>query len=122
MAVSHRRSRRSPLIVRGLIVLAVGLVLFLYYRPVKSYLDTSQELSERQAEVRQLRAEQRALQRKLALTATKEELQREARRIGYVQPGERLYIVKNVDAWRARQEAAAARKAAESQAVVRTSR
>jgi cell division protein FtsB len=122
MAVSHRRSRRSPLIVRGLIVLAVGLVLFLYYRPVKSYLDTSQELSERQAEVRQLRAEQRALQRKLALTATKEELQREARRIGYVQPGERLYIVKNVDAWRARQEAAAARKAAQSQAVVRTSR
>jgi cell division protein FtsB len=122
MAMSHRRSRRSPLIVRGLIVLAVGLVLFLYYRPVKSYLDTSQELSERQAEVRQLRAEQRALQRKLALTATKEELQREARRIGYVQPGERLYIVKNVEAWRARQEAAAARKAAQSQAVVRTSR
>lgn len=120
--MSHRRSRRSPLIVRGLIVLAVGLVLFLYYRPVKSYLDTSQELSERQAEVRQLRAEQRTLQRKLALTATKEELQREARRIGYVQPGERLYIVKNVDAWRAQQEAAAARKAAQSQAVVRTSR
>lgn len=122
MASSRRRSRRSPLVVRSLIVVAVGLVLFLYYRPVKSYLDTSQELSDRQAEVRQLRAEQRALQRKLALTATKEELQREARRIGYVQPGERLYIVKNVDAWRAAQKAAAERKAAEAETRIRTSR
>ena len=122
MASSRRRSRRSPLVVRSLIVVAVGLVLFLYYRPVKSYLDASQELPDRQAEVRQLRAEQRALQRKLALTATKEELQPEARRIGYVQPGERLYIVKNVDAWRAAQKAAAERKAAEAETRIRTSR
>ena len=31
---------------------------------------------------------------------TPEALAREARRLGYVKPGERLFIVKGIDAWR----------------------
>lgn len=115
MASSRRRSRRSPLLVRALILCGVALTLFLYYRPVKSYLSTSEELAGRQAEVAKLRAEQRALQRKLALAATQVQLAREARRLGYVRPGERLYIVKGIDGWRARNAVAtkaAAKKAA----------
>lgn len=90
-------------------LLGVGLVLFLYYRPVKSYLSTSKEVAQRQVEVRALRAQKRALEQRLALAGTQEELSREARRIGYVRPGERLYIVKGIANWRARQAAAAAR-------------
>ena len=106
MASPSRRSRRSPLLTRSLAVVGVGLVLFLYYRPVKSYLATSKEVSARQLEVRQLRAQRRALEHRLALAATRAELSREARRIGYVLPGERLYIVKGIEGWRARQAAA----------------
>ncbi len=111
MASPRRRSRRSPLLARSLVVVCVGLVFFLYYRPVKSYLSTSKEVSARQLEVRQLRAQKRALERRLALSTTREEVSREARRIGYVRPGERLYIVKGIEGWRARQ-AAATRRAA----------
>lgn len=107
MASPRRRSRRSPLLTRSLVVVGVGLVLFLYYRPVKSYLSTSKEVAARRAEVRQLRSQKHALERKVALSSTREELSREARRIGYVRPAERLYIVKGIEGWRARQSAAA---------------
>jgi hypothetical protein len=107
MASPRRRSRRSSLPFRVVVLCGVALVLFLYYRPVKSYLSTAKELSGRRAEVSQLRAQQRSLQHRLALSSTQEELSREARRLGYVRPAERLYIVKGIDAWRARQAAAA---------------
>jgi cell division protein FtsB len=105
VASSRRRSRRSPLVARAFVLLGVALVLVLYYRPVKSYLSTSKEVAQRQAEVRQLRVQNLALQHKLELAATREELAREARRLGYVRPGERLYIVKGIATWRASQAA-----------------
>ena len=107
MALPRRLLRGSSLLTRGLVLLGVGLVLFLYYRPVKSYLATSKQVAARQAEVRKLRAQNSDLQHRLALAGTKEQLAREARRIGYVRPGERLYIVKGIDGWLARQAASA---------------
>lgn len=107
---STRARRRNPLLVRALVLCGVALVLFLYYRPVKSYLSTSKELRGRNAEVAQLQAQHAALQKRLALSGTQVQLAREARRLGYVRPGERLYIVKGIDAWRIRN--AAAKKAA----------
>lgn len=116
MALPRRRTGRSPLLLRVLVACGVGLVLFLYYRPLKSYLATSKEVAARQAEVASLSAQRRTLEHKLALSATQEELAREARRIGYVRPGERLYIVKGIDGWYAREQAAlkAAARAARS--------
>ena len=102
---SSRRSRRSPLLVRALILCSIGLVLVLYYRPVKSYLSPSKEVATRRSEVAQLRAQKQELEHKLALSTTQEEISREARRIGYIRPGERLYIVKGVKAWRAQRDA-----------------
>lgn len=107
MASPRTRPRRSPVLTRALVVCGVAFVLFLYYRPVKSYLSTSKETSARRAEVQQLRAQKRALEHRLALSGTRGQLAREARRLGYVEPGERLYIVKGIDGWRARQAAAA---------------
>lgn len=104
--VSTRARRRNPLLVRALVLCGVALVLFLYYRPVKSYLGTSKELRDRNAEVAQLQAQHAVLQKRLAQSGTQVQLAREARRLGYVRPGERLYIVKGIDAWRIRNAAA----------------
>jgi hypothetical protein len=44
------------------------------------------------------------LQRRLTQGDTEEALTREARRLWYVKPGERLFIVKGIDAWRRTRE------------------
>ena len=54
----------------------------------------------RAQEVRLLRAQKLRLERRLAEADTPTALTREARRIGYVKPGERLFIVKGIAAWR----------------------
>jgi len=79
---------------------------FLYYRPLSSYLGTRSELGSRKAEVVGLRAEKARLEQQLALTTGTAALGRAARRIGYVKPGERLFIVKGIDAWQRRHPAA----------------
>jgi cell division protein FtsB len=81
-------------------VAAVALMAFLYYRPVRTYLDTRGRLDQRRGEVRDLRAQKRALERQLVASSSPEALVREARRLGYVKPGEHLYIVKGIDQWR----------------------
>jgi len=48
----------------------------------------------------QLRAQQEQLQRRLATVGTGDQLIREARRLGLVKPGERLFIVRGIAAWR----------------------
>jgi cell division protein FtsB len=72
---------------------------FLYYRPISSYMQTRSELGARRAQVVALRSENARLERRLAGTRSDAALAREARRIGYVKPGERLFIVKGIAAW-----------------------
>ncbi|HET7554388.1 MAG TPA: septum formation initiator family protein [Gaiellaceae bacterium] len=78
---------------------AVVLVGLLYARPLRSYVDTKHELASKAADVQALQAEKRALQHKLAQSSTGEALVEQARRLGYVRPGERLYIVKGISTW-----------------------
>lgn len=95
------RARRSRLPVRRLLAVAVlALVALLYVQPLRTYLDTRETLGERAADVRELAAEQRELERRLAVQTSTAALVREARRLALVKPGERLYIVKGIDAWR----------------------
>jgi cell division protein FtsB len=86
-------------LVRWLGVAALALVGFLYYHPLRSYLDTRATLSQREAEVRSLRARKHLLERRLAFSTSDAALAREARRLGFVKPGERLFIVKGIPAW-----------------------
>ena len=86
-------------------LLALGgivLIGFLYWKPIKTYFQTKQELDRRQAEVADLRAQKRRLEQRIATSLSGEGLVREARRLGLVQPGERLFIVKGIEAWRAK--------------------
>lgn len=54
------------------------------------------------AQVVALRAEKQRLERRLARTTSDAALAREARSIGYVKSGERLFIVKGIPAWQRR--------------------
>jgi len=100
---STRRKRRARL----LIVAVAALVAFLYYRPLTSYLNTRSTLNSRRAEVSRLKAERARLETELARSTSTAELQREARRIGYVRPGEQLFIIQGITAWRRASKAGA---------------
>jgi cell division protein FtsB len=95
------RSRRSRLLLRFAIAGGLALLALLYYRPLTTYLDARDALARRTAEVEALERRDRALARELAEASSEAALLREARRLGYVKPGERLYIVKGIAAWRA---------------------
>jgi cell division protein FtsB len=97
------RRRRRVQLRRALLLLGVVLVGYLYYHPLRSYLDTKHELAGRQGEVDVLRAQNRRLELQLKASATPETLAREARmQLSLVKPGEKLYIVKGIEAWRRR--------------------
>jgi hypothetical protein len=82
------------------LVVAVAIVGFLYYRPLRSYFDTRHALAARHAEVRGLETQKRLLERRLAVTTSPAALELEARRLGLVKPGERLFIVQGIAAWK----------------------
>jgi cell division protein FtsB len=97
--VARRRHKRRQL-NRWLALGALALVALLYAKPVRSYLSTRREVAQRQAEVRALAAQKHALLDRLAFSTSTDALAREARRLGFVRPGEHLYIVKGIQAWR----------------------
>ena len=97
---SRKKPPRRRVLLRWLALAAVALIALLYYRPLHTYLGTRQTLSQRSAEVRTLRGERRTLERRLAAAGTNDALIRQARRLGLVRPGERLFIVKGIEAWR----------------------
>ena len=87
---------------RWLAVGALVLVALLYYRPLKAYVDARGQLGQRQAVVRRLEHQKQMLERRLGASTSVATVAREARALGYVRPGEHLFIVKNIDAWRKR--------------------
>ena len=106
MATKQRKGKRGRLrLNRWLGLGAVVLVALLYAKPVRSYLATRQEVAQRQAEVRGLAAQKHALLGRLKFSTSTDALAREARRLGFVRPGEHLYIVKGIPAWRQRHKA-----------------
>jgi cell division protein FtsB len=101
---SRRHLPRGRFLLRWLAVAIVGFVAFLYSQPLRNYLSTRDAVASRTEEVRLLRAQKLRLERRLADSDTPEALIREARRLGYVKPGERLFIVKGINAWRRQHE------------------
>ncbi len=106
---SRRRTktRRTPRSRRRLrlvwILASVAVAAYLYYRPLASYFETKSDLATMRAEVETLRIAKSALELRLANSTSTEATRREARRIGYVRPGERLFIVKGIPDWRQQQ-------------------
>lgn len=90
------RLKPTRLLATGALLLAA----FLYWKPAHTYFRTKHELDRQRAEVAALRAERARLERKIAAAGTSPQLIREARRLGLVKPGERLFIVRGIPAWR----------------------
>jgi cell division protein FtsB len=91
------RPRRRVPVVRWAALATLAIVALLYYRPLKSYVETRSALIERRSEVRQLRAKRNELARRLEDADTPEALARRARKLGLVRPGEQLFIVKGIE-------------------------
>lgn len=89
-------------IMRWAAVATLAVVALLYYRPLRSYVETRGSVQERKAEVHELRAKRNELARRLEEADTPEALARRARKLGLVKPGEELYIVKGVEELRNR--------------------
>jgi cell division protein FtsB len=95
-STAMRRLKPTRLLALGGIVL----IAFLYWKPMHAYLRTKHELQDRKTEVQTLQREQAQLQKRIAAVGSSAQLVREARRLGLVKPGERLFIVKGIPAWR----------------------
>jgi cell division protein FtsB len=96
------RTRRPPVATlarRWLAVALIGLIGYAYYHPLRSWISTRQELSSRRAEVAQLAAQKRELLQRVQASGSLGSLARQARQLGYIRPGEHLFIVKGIKAW-----------------------
>lgn len=78
-----------------LLVVAIG-----YVQPVRAYRDATAHVEERKAEVARMASANVRLEGRIAETETPAFVEREARKLGLVRPGERLYIVTGIDEWK----------------------
>jgi hypothetical protein len=78
------------------------LIALLYYRPLKAYVDARGQLQRNAVAFHKLQNEHARLVRRLGASTSVATLAREARALGYVKPGEHLYIVKGINGWRRR--------------------
>lgn len=106
---AHPRVQRRR--VRLLWFVAIlGIATYLYYRPLASYVETRNDLAARRAEVEALKVARAQLELRLVNSMSLEATEREARRSGYVKPGEQLFVVKGIPAWRQARSAARDRR------------
>jgi cell division protein FtsB len=96
---TSRRRSRSALALRWigafvLVVIAVG-----YVQPLRAYRDAQDDVVARQAQVDRIARANAELEERLAEAETSGFVEREARRLGLVKPGERLYIITGIDEW-----------------------
>lgn len=99
-------SRPRPPSVRFVRLLGIAVVVAValaYVQPVRSYLNAREDLAQHREARALLLRQQTALHHRLELAGTDEFVIREARRMGLVIPGERLFIIKGVERWRAAQ-------------------
>ena len=101
--LSRRRFQHAR---RWFAVGALVLVGLLYYRPLHDYVDARSQRAVRLAAVHKLQREQAALEKRLRRASSDAALAAAARTLGYVRPGEHLFIVKDIPQWRRRQHGA----------------
>ena len=108
MAAKKKRRRRigGPVARRWFALGALVLVGLLYYRPLHDYFDARSQQAAQLTAVQKLQRERAALEKRLRHASSDAALEAEARTLGYVLPGEHLFIVKDIPQWRRRHHAA----------------
>lgn len=95
-----RRIARPVFLFRWLGIAVVCAIAVAYVQPISAYRAARSEVATERAEKDALLRRQGALRHRLELAGSDVFLEREARRLGLVRPGERLYIVKGVEKWK----------------------
>ena len=93
--------------VRPTHILALGgvaIAVVLYWKPIRNYEHVHAVLGRRQAQVSRLERQRQQLQTRLGSVGSGQTLVQEARRLGLVKPGEQLFIVRGISAWRHEQK------------------
>jgi cell division protein FtsB len=85
---------------RWSVVAVVVVVGYFYYHPIRAYFSTKAELGSTRSEVRRLQEQKNELAQQLSAASSTQELAHAARELGYVRPGEQLFIVKGIEAWK----------------------
>jgi len=104
-SAKSRRRARFHIGRRWFAVAVLVLVGLLYYRPLHDYFASRAQRAQRLAEVAKLEREHGLLERKLRQASSSTALTAQERLLGYVRPGEHLFIVKDIGQWRRRQNA-----------------
>jgi cell division protein FtsB len=79
----------------GLLIVLVA-ILGLYVGPARSYFATRSQAAEKRAVVQKLQRDNAKLKARARALRDPAALEREARRLGMVRPGERAYVVKGL--------------------------
>ena len=95
-----RGSSRSRRAVRwiGLVVLVAAAVG--YVQPLRAYRDATADVAARTAQIERVERANAELEERIDETETPQFVEREARKLGLVKPGERLFIVTGIDEWK----------------------
>jgi hypothetical protein len=93
---SRSGSSRSARALRILALAVIAAVAVAYVQPLRAYRHAEDAVGLRKAEIQRLERANAALERRLSVAGTDEFIVREARKLGLVRPGERLFIVKGV--------------------------
>jgi cell division protein FtsB len=95
MAAAHTRIRWDRL-GRWALLFVLGLVIYLYVGPATPWVSTWREADRKRDEVATLRAENERLRERRDALQRQSSLEREARRLGMVKAGERMYVVEGL--------------------------
>src|SRR5438309_8278494 len=104
-STKSRRPARSRMGRQWFAVGVLVLVGLLYYRPLHDYFAARTQRAERLAQLTKLEHEHAMRERKLQNASSSMALTEQERLLGYVRPGDHLFIVKNIPEWRRRQDA-----------------
>jgi cell division protein FtsB len=107
---ASNRPSKSALALRWIGVAVLLVVAVGYVQPLRAYRQAEDDVAARRAQVERLEQRNERLERQLDEAGTNEFIERSARRLGLVKPGERLFVVTGLDQWkRDRQGGAGAR-------------
>lgn len=104
----HSRSRRALRWIGLAVLLAVAIG---YVQPLRAYRDATADVAARTAQIERVERTNAELEQRIEETETPEFVEREARKLGLVKPGERLFIVTGIDQWKHERRARARAKA-----------
>jgi cell division protein FtsB len=97
---ASKRPSKSALALRWIGVAILLIVAVGYVQPLRAYEQAEDDVAARRAQVERMELRNERLEQQLEEAGTTEFIERSARRLGLVKPGERLFVVTGLDRWK----------------------